>query len=111
MELTKNQKREIKDLIKVGINRGCQKWLDETVRIIQQPYDDEKENPWDRSLKITKRSRDYFKETMNREDSFYRNDWLLFSVATLINEGNLTYEEVEPLGEDILAAVHLIADR
>ena len=111
MELTKNQKREIKDLIKVGINRGCQKWLDETVRIIQQPYDDEKENPWDRSLKITKRSRDYFKETMSREESFYRNDWLLFSVAALVNEGNLTYEEIKPFGEDILAAVHLIADR
>ena len=111
MELTKSQKREVKALIKIGINRGCQKWLDETVRIIQEPYVEGEENPWDRSLVITKRSRNYFKDTMRREDNFYRDSWLLFSVATLINEDNLQYEEVEPLGEEILAAVHLIADK
>ena len=57
MELTKQQKKELKELIKVGINRGCQKWLEETVELIQKPYDGD--NPWDRSMQITKRSRDY----------------------------------------------------
>lgn len=109
MELTKQQKKELKELIKIGINRGCQKWLDETVELIQKPYDED--NPWDRSMQITKRSRDYFKETMHREDSFYRNDWLLFSVAALLNEGNLTIEDIQPFGEDITAAVQLIASR
>lgn len=109
MELTKQQKKELKELIKIGINRGCQKWLDETVALIQKPYDGD--NPWDRSMQITKRSRDYFKETMRREDSFYRNDWLLFSVAALLNEGNLTIEDIQPFGEDITAAVQLIASR
>lgn len=109
MELTKKQKKELKELIKVGINRGCQKWLDETVELIQKPYD--RDNAWDRSMQITKRSRDYFKETMRREDSFYRNDWLLFSVAALLNEGNLTIEDIQLFGEDITAAVLLIASR
>lgn len=109
MELTKKQKKELKELIKVGINRGCQKWLDETVELIQEPYDGD--NAWDRSMQITKRSREYFKETMRREDSLYRNDWLLFSVAALLNEGNLTIEDIQPFGEDITAVVMLIASR
>lgn len=109
MELTKKQKKELKELIKVGINRGCQKWLDETVALIQEPYDGD--NAWDRSMQITKRSREYFKETMRREDTLYRNDWLLFSVAALLNEGNLTIEDIQLFGEDITAAVMLIASR
>lgn len=109
MELTKKQKKELKELIKIGINRGCQKWLDETVALIQEPYDGD--NAWDRSMQITKRSREYFKETMRREDSLYRNDWLLFSVAALLNEGNLTIEDIQLFGEDITAAVLLIASR
>lgn len=109
MELTKQQKKELKELIKTGVNRGCQRWLDETVELIQKPYDGD--NPWDRSMQITKRSRDYFKEAMRREDSLYRNDWLLFSVAALFNEGNLTIEDIQPFGEGVTAAVLLIASR
>lgn len=105
MELTKAQIREVKALIKLGVNRGCQKWLDETVELILKPSVDGEKNQFDRCLEVTKRSRDFFKEAMEREEFFYRKGWLLNSLAVLVSEGNLSMEDIESLGEEIVAGV------
>ena len=59
MELTKADKRQLKDIIRRGILRRCEEWLKETSELISKPYDGD-ENAFDRCMEVTKRSRDYF---------------------------------------------------
>ena len=78
MELTKADKRQLKDIIRRGILRRCEEWLKETSELINKEYGDD-ENAFDRCMEVTKRSRDYFKEAMRRED-YYRNTILTSSM-------------------------------
>ena len=70
MELTKADKRQLHDLIKRGVLRRCEEWLKETADLINKEYGED-ENAFDRCMEITKRSHDYFKEAMRREDYFF----------------------------------------
>ena len=40
MELTKADKRQLKDIIQRGILRRCEEWLKETSKLINKEYDD-----------------------------------------------------------------------
>ena len=71
MELTKADMLQLKDIIRRGILRRREEWLKETSELISKPYDGD-ENAFDRCMEVTKRSRDYFKESMGRE-YYYRN--------------------------------------
>ena len=66
MELTKTDKKQLTDIIRQGILRRCEEWLKETANIINKDYGEE--NAFDRCMKVTKRSKDYFKEAMSREE-------------------------------------------
>ena len=66
MELTKQDRRVLKDIIRIGILRRCEEWLAETSALISKEYVDD-ENAFDRCLEVTKRSRDFFKEAMRRD--------------------------------------------
>ena len=81
MELTKSDKRQLQDIIQRGILRRCEEWLKETSELINKEYDGD-ENAFDRCMKVTKRSRDYFKEAMRRED-YYRNTMMLTKTSCL----------------------------
>ena len=107
MELTKTERRQVKDIIRKGILRRCEEWLEETSELIAKPYDGE-ENAFDRCMEVTKRSRDYFKEAMRRED-YYRNTMQLSGVAVLLAEGYLTVEELSELREEVQQAIKLWA--
>ena len=49
--------------------------LKDSSELINKEYGDD-ENAFDRCMEVTKRSRDYFKEAMRRED-YYRNTMML----------------------------------
>lgn len=85
MELTKADKRQLKEIIRRGILRRCEEWLKETSELINKEYGDD-ENAFDRCMEVTKRSRDYFKEAMRRED-YYRNTMMLSGAGVLLAEG------------------------
>ena len=91
MELTKADKRQLKNIIRRGILRRCEEWLKETSELINSEYGDD-ENAFDRCMEVTKRSRDYFKEAMQRED-YYRNTMMLSGTGVLLAEGYLTLED------------------
>ena len=55
MELSKTDKRQMKDIIRQGILRRCEEWLKETSELINKEYDKE-ENAFDRCMEVTKRS-------------------------------------------------------
>lgn len=51
-------------------------------------------------MKVTKRSRDYFKEAMRRED-YYRNSMIEFGVENLLVEGYLTEQDFVECREEL----------
>jgi uncharacterized protein YggL (DUF469 family) len=59
-------------------------------------------------MKVTKRSRDYFKEAMRRED-YYRNTMMLSGTAALLAEGYLTLDDIKECREEVQAAIRLWA--
>ena len=99
MELTKADKRQLKDIIRRGILRRCEEWLKETSELISKEYGED-ENAFDRCMEVTKRSRDYFKEAMGRED-YYRNTMIELGVYVLLREGYLTFEDLTELRPEV----------
>ena len=103
MELTKADKRQLKDIIRRGILRRCEEWLKETSELISKEYGDD-ENAFDRCMEVTKRSRDYFKEAMQRED-YYRNTMMLSGTGVLLAEGYLTLEDIKDCREEVQTSI------
>ena len=99
MELTKADKRQLKDIIRRGILRRCEEWLKDTSELINKEYGDD-ENAFDRCMELTKRSRDYFKEAMQRED-YYRNTMIELGVYVLLKEGYLTFDDLSELRPEV----------
>ena len=99
MELTKADKRQLKDIIQRGILRRCEEWLKEMSELINKGYSDD-ENAFDRCMEVTKRSRDYFKEAMRRED-YYRNTMIEIGVESLLVEGYLTEQDFTECREEL----------
>lgn len=99
MELTKADKRQLTEIIRCGILRRCEEWLKETSDLINKEYGED-ENAFDRCMEVTKRSRDYFKEAMQRED-YYSNSMMEIGVATLLREGYLTSDDLSECREEV----------
>ncbi|MCR5043306.1 MAG: hypothetical protein K6A93_04105 [Bacteroidaceae bacterium] len=91
MELTKQDLKTLKGLIRIGILRRCKEWLAETSSLINKEFGED-ENAFDRCMEVTKRSKHYFKEAMAREN-FYRNSFIEIGIENLLNEGYLTEED------------------
>lgn len=103
MELTKADKRQLKDIIRRGILRRCEEWLNETSAFINQEYSDD-ENAFDRCMEVTKRSRDYYKEAILRED-YYRNSMMEIGVENLLVEGYLTEQDFTECREELRTSI------
>ena len=107
MELTKADKRQLKDIIQRGILRRCEEWLKETSELINSEYGDD-ENAFDRCMEVAKRSRDYYKEAMERED-YYRNTMMLSGAGVLLPEGYLTLEDIKDCREEVQTSIRFWA--
>lgn len=60
IELTKNEKRAAKDLIRKGILRRHAQWQQEFRELLNKPYGEDG-NEFDRSLEITEKARKFYK--------------------------------------------------
>ena len=105
MELTKEERRQIKDVIQRGILRRCEEWLEETEAIISREYEG-KENAFDRCMEITKRSHNFYKEASRRED-YYRNTMLLSGAGELLSNGYLEMNDLKDFRPEVQAAIRL----
>lgn len=103
MELTKADKRQLREIIRRGILCRCEEWLKETSNLINKEYGKD-ENAFDRCMEVTKRSRDYFKEAM-RSEEYYRNTMMLSGVGVLLAEGYLAVEDLKDCREEVQAAI------
>ena len=93
----------MKDIIQRGILRRREEWLKDTSELINKEYGDD-ENAFDRCMEVTKRSRDYFKEAMRRED-YYRNTMMLSGAGVLLAEGYLTLEDIKDCREEVQTSI------
>lgn len=103
MELTKTDKAQLKGIIKRGNLRRCEQWLKETSQLINKEYDDQ-ENAFDRCMEITKRSRDFYIEAMQRE-IYYSNSMMLAGVGVLLADGYLTSDDLAECRDEVQAAI------
>lgn len=99
-ELTKAEKKQAKELLKKGILRRHAEWQNELRQLLDRPFDDEIGNEFGRSMKITDKARDFFKEAMRMED-YYRNSRLPFGLMSLYRDGYLTSEEIAELPNEL----------
>lgn len=95
-DLTKIQYRIAKDILKIGILRRHEQWQEELSELLRRPYDDEIGNAYDRSMAITKMSRDWYKE-VNQMESWYDRQSITWAIRCLIREGFIKSEELKPL--------------
>lgn len=98
-DFTPSERRQIKDIIRIGILRRHAEWQSEMRELLNRPLED-RENEFDRSLTITNKSRNFFKEAMRMED-FYRNNWIDIGVTILLRGGYLTTDDLSPLSEEL----------
>lgn len=93
----KNDLRIAKEILKIGILRRHEEWQKELATIISKPYHTEK-NAFDRSMEITKMSKDFFKEAMRLED-YYDTRMIPIGIIALLRNGNLDKEDLSKLSE------------
>ena len=107
-EFTKSEKRQIKDIIQTGILRRHAEWLQEVKTLIEKQYNGE--NEFDRSMEVTQRSRDFYKEAMSLEN-YYRNTQMFLGMVYLMADGYLCETDLEILPDDIRQTVINLAQR
>ena len=107
MELTKADKRQLKEIIRRGILRRCEEWLKETRELVNKEYDED-ENAFDRCMEVTKRSHTFYKEAMRLED-YYRNTMMVSGAGMLLSEGYLTLDDIKDCREELQAAIRFWA--
>lgn len=101
-ELTKQDKRQLKDLVRKGNLRRYKEWLQEMSELINKPVVESEGNEFDRCMEITKASREFYKEAMARED-FYRNSMLSTGMSNLLADGYLKKEDLADLRPELKA--------
>lgn len=104
-ELSKAERKIAMEVIKTGILRRHKEWQREIAAFINSPYP-EGSNAFDRSMEITKRVRNFYKEAMRLEES-YRNSQMVLAIVYLLRNGYLTkgdlFEFPQKLSELLLA--------
>lgn len=103
MELSKTDKKQLREIIKRGILRRCEEWLRQTASLIASDYG-ENENAFDRCMEVTKRSRDYYKEAMRRED-YYSGSMVEIGVTELLHAGYLTEDDLAELRDEVRSRI------
>ncbi len=99
-DFSKADRKHLVEIIRKGNLARYKEWLQEMNDLINKPFDYEKENEYDRCMDVTKKSRDFFKEAMRREDC-YRNSWMVSGVAILLEEGYITKDDIETLSDGL----------
>ena len=99
-ELTKAEKKQLKELLKKGILRRHAEWQNEMRELLNRPLDAETGNEFDRSMMITDKARKFYKEAMRMED-YYRTSMIAIGLLNLHHDGYLTDEDITALPDDL----------
>ena len=105
---TKSEKRAAKDLIRKGILHRHVQWQQELRELLNKPYGEDG-NEFDRSLEITAKARNFYKEAMMMED-YYSTNNLVSGLACLYRDNHLSTEDIDSLPENVAMAIQRILD-
>lgn len=103
MELNKTDRAQLKEIIKKGILKLCMEWLEQTDKLINKEFNNQ-ENAFDRCMEIAKRSSDFYKEAMMREN-YYRTQMMLSGAAALLAQGYISMDDIADCREEIKSAI------
>jgi hypothetical protein len=107
IELTKAEKRAIKAVIKIGILRRHAQWQSEMRELLNKPFDGHG-NEFDRSMEITYKARQFYKEAMRMED-YYRNSVIIIGLSNLYIDGYIKDEDLTSLPEKVVMKLKSIS--
>lgn len=108
-ELSKQDYRAAKEVLKVGILRLHEQWQRHLGELLVRPYE-ENENAFDRSMEITKMSRDWFKDASSMEHWYDRMSVTGY-IARLLEDGMLKESDVEHFSNDVVAEIDFYRER
>ena len=98
MELTKADKRQLRDIIKRGVLRRCEEWLGEMRELLNKDFGED--NAFDRCMQVTRSARDFYKEAMTRE-SYYRNTTMELGIDEMLHSGYLTLDDFAECRDEV----------
>lgn len=98
MELTKNQKKEARELIRIALERECSRFLLETDTFMQKTC--EAVNPHERYLGLYDKVKEFDKYLARRYDGLTGSTYFP-TLAGLCSDGVLTAEDMESLDGDL----------
>lgn len=78
-------------------------WLEQTDKLINKEFNNQ-ENAFDRCMEIAKRSSDFYKEAMKREN-YYRTQMMLSGAAALLAQGYISMDDIADCREEIKSAI------
>ena len=113
ISLTKADKRKCRELIHIGLERECEKYVKEMQELackpiplaeLNEPYREENgwsvEGPWHkRYIALYKKTREYDKHVANRYDGMSGGHYI-DGVLGLYLDGIISDEEIAPLSEE-----------
>lgn len=102
-ELSKQDYRAAKDVLRVGILRLHEQWQRRLGDLLARPYEDN-DNAFDRSMEITTMARDWFKEA-NSMERWYDRMFVTGYIARFLEDGTLRESEVGHLSDDVMAEI------
>lgn len=108
-ELSKQDYRAAKDVLKVGILRLHEQWQEKLRELLARPFG-ENENAFDRSMEITKMSRDWYKEA-NSMERWYDRMFVIGYIARFLEDGTLTQSDIVGLSDGIMAEIEFYRQR
>lgn len=100
-EFTKAERRQMKDILKVGILRRHAEWQNKLKALLDEPLAED-ENEFSRSMQITDMARKFYKEAMKMED-YYRTSLIESGIIYLLMDGYLLFGDFSVLSEDLRA--------
>lgn len=98
VEFSKKERKIAKEILRKGILSYHQNWQNGIAVLIQSPYA-ENENSFDRSMEITRRAKNFYKEAMRLEE-LYDKFLLPSGIAMFLKEGNLSTEDLKDLPKE-----------
>lgn len=98
MELTKNQKKEARELIRIALERECNRFLSETDSFMQETR--EAVNPHERYLELYGKVKKFDKYLARRYDGLTGSAYFP-TLAGLCSDGVLTAEDMESLDDGL----------
>lgn len=105
-ELTKEEKRAAKELLRKGILHRHAQWHQELRDFLNEPYG-ESGNEYVCSMEITDRARKFYKEAMMMEDYYSPNN-IEMGLTCLYRDGHLSDMDIAGLSEGLQQTIRLM---